>query len=196
MGLFIHEGWDHPQLAEARNDPERLAVVLKSLRRPDGTLNRRDGYERLFRHAHPNLETIEGQKYRLDLATGVVSNADLGWFLAEFTTDSTPLETWTGDFGKSSGGVVTEFTGYTAATRQQCIFTAASGTDTVRAYNPTRASITIGTGISATVYGVCLANSSTKQATTGVLWAATRYDAPVAYAEGQIFLLGYQFVIP
>jgi hypothetical protein len=194
-GLFTHEGWDHPWLIRAREqgDPQMLERALRDLTLPNGHMNPH-GYERISRVQAHNQITLEGKKRQLDLITGVVSNTGLVWYLAEFSSDSTPTESWNGNFGAVSGGNCTEFTGYTAATRPVCAFTAATGTSTVSTTNTTRASITISAGVTASVYGIVLTNNGTKNYSAGaaLLLRAARYPAPIHYAAGQVYTLAFE----
>jgi hypothetical protein len=198
-GRFTHEKWDHPTLIRAREqgDPEMLARALASLTLPDGSLDLR-GYVRLSRQYSKNMPTLEGKKRSMDLVTGVVSNADLSWYFVVFSSDSTPTAAWDGDSFAASGGDATEFTGYTASTRPECVFDAAVGTSRVTATNTTRATITISAGVSATVYGVGITNNSTKQYAGGsaILLRASRLVTPEVYVAGQVYPLAYQMFTP
>lgn len=192
-GILTHEDWDHPRLMYARvqGDPDMLAHALAQLR--PGSMA---GYERIDVFQAHNLTPMVGKKAWLDMATGVLANAGLAWYFAPFSSDSTPAETWDGDLGKETGGVVTEFTGYTATDRQECEFVAATGGTTGRAStsNTTRAILTVSSGVTATVYGVGLTNNATKQYGGGgaILLSALRYPEPKVYAAGQVKLLGFE----
>jgi hypothetical protein len=198
-GRFTHEKWDHPRLILAREqgDPEMLALALADLTRPDGSMDPR-GYVMVSRQTSDNLVTLEGKKLSIDLVTGRVSNADLHWYFALFSSDSTPTEAWDGASFAATGGDATEFTGYTAPARPECVFDAATGTSRVSTTNTTRATITISAGVSATIYGVGIVSNSTKQYAGGAstLLRASRLVTPEVYAAGQVYPIAYQLYIP
>lgn len=205
MGMFIHETWDHPRLIQAREqaDPEMLAYWLNRLRQPDGSMDTSD-YLRVEREASGNLLTLQGEAFMLDCTLAVRSggnltapNANLHWYFAEFSNDAAPLNTWTAA-SFASGGAATEFTGYDEATRPECLFVAAAGTAVVSSVNTTRATYTVSTGVSATIYGCGLLSNSTKQhsGSGAFLLAATRYSSTKTYAAGQVQQLVYQCYMP
>lgn len=197
MGIFYNERLGNHKLEEARaaGDWERWRALLDELSLPNGQLDLRrfDSFNRVLA---PNLTPIEGDKYRLDLTTGVVSNTGLAWYFAEFSSNSTPTTAWDGDFGAASGGDCTEFTGYTSATRVAATFAAADGTTLVTAAASNQ--ITISPATTATVYGICLTSNSTKQYSSGAakLLAAARYSSAVAYAAGEVHTIGYTLTAP
>lgn len=202
LGAFTAEDWDHPLLLRAREegDPEKVDwIIHNKLMLPNGRLNT-SGYVQTGSLRIDNLNTIEGVKYAFDRITGQAATAaEPSWYLAEFESDSTPATDWTGDFGDTVAGDCTEFTDYDEAARQECVFTAATGTTRVTATNPTRAQITVSTGVSnKSIYGICLTNNSTKEYDGGsaILLAATRYPAVRTYNAAEVKYLGYEIYTP
>lgn len=194
-GLFSIAQWEHPRIVEARDsgDMERVAALIKEFEQSPIPLR---GYDLVRVVEAENMRTLEGRKFLLDLITAQESNTDLHWYFAPWTSDSTPADDWDGDFLKASGGKATEFTGYTASTRQECVFDAAVGTTIVRAWNSTRAQITISAGVSASIVGIGITNNNTKQYGSGsaVLLAAGRLASPMSVAAGAVYPLGYSLL--
>jgi hypothetical protein len=195
-GRFIAEIWDHPRLMRAREsgDPGELQAALDALRGEDGKI-RRWGYECIDHQEFHNQRTVEGEKYQIDLLTGLVSNTGIHWYLAPFSSNSTPTKLWDGDSFATSGGDATEFIGYDETTRQECVFVAATGDSSiVSAINTTQAILTISTGVTATIYGLGLTTSNVRQYAGGAakLYAAERYAIPKEVLSGQILPLQYQ----
>jgi hypothetical protein len=137
-----------------------------------------------------NLFTYEGVRALMD---GLSSSA-LSFYIAPFTSDSTPLRSWDGDFGAASGGVVTEFTGYDEATRPEIEFGAATGDAVSYIVNGTAGTLTVSTGQNPTIYGLALTNNSTKQYDSGsaVLYEALRFDSEQSWTAGQVQQLYWQ----
>lgn len=124
----------------------------------------------------PNLITNQGLNQILNtmLPPGGAFVQITQWYIAPFSGNVTPDATWT---AANFVATATEFTAYTAGTRQALtIATAATAQTTGNSAN--KASITFDVGGPFNVYGVAVLSSATKSASTGVMLAATRFTNP------------------
>ena len=194
---IIEQVWAHPEVARAQQegDYEKADALLKNLRLPNGKLDQRE-FVLLDSVSTPNVTTLEGKQYVLDLLGVVASNSGLQWFCAPWSGDVTPDYTWT---AAGFNATATEFATYDEATRQQIAFTDATDSGGGRAdmTNPVRAQLTITTGVTnQSIYGMAILSSSTKLGTAGKLLAAVRYGTPKLYNAGEVRYVGYQIYIP
>ncbi len=138
---------------------------------------------------HPirNLVTTVGRNYMLDAAFNAASQLS-SWYLGLIdATSGTPVPALSDTSASHSGW--TEFTTYSEGARQAWTKNAASGSAIA---NATPGTFTIGTVASGTLLGGgFVISNSTKGGTTGTLWSAGVFPAPVPIATGDIFKLNY-----
>ncbi len=191
---------DHPLLIQARlQGPEATQQALDLLlERNKGKLPRNEYIHTGTTEAENSLFD-DGFMLMLDRLTGVASNAAASFYLALFSSDTTLLAPFNGNFGAVSGGTVTEFTNYDEATRPAITFGAATRSEnTYLCTFNSSAEITISTGVTdVTIYGAILTDQSAKQysAGNGKAIAGARFatlDRPVL-STGQIKQARYQF---
>lgn len=126
-----------------------------------------------------NLLTLEGRRYLLGAAVAGTAQVTQ-FYIAPFTGDVMPLESWT---AANFAAAATEFTSYEGSTRvvwnRAMHATASSADNTANA-----AVFTLSAGQSnVTLRGFALLTASSKSATTGALLSAMRHDRP-ALGEG------------
>lgn len=133
----------------------------------------------------PNLVTNEGLNALLDImlhnGTQVAT-----WYLGLFEGNYTPVATVT---AATITAASTECTAYDEATRVEFEEAAASAQSITNSAN--RATFTF--NATKTIYGAFLVSVSTKSATTGVLFSATRFAASKAVVDDDELLLTYTF---
>lgn len=119
-----------------------------------------------------NLVTNQGLDYVLGAALGNTA-VNPQYFLAPFSGNVTPQPTWT---GANFDAQATEFTGYTDATRPEWV----RGTAASQAIGNSASPVifTFAPGGPYNLYGMALLTASAKEATTGLLIAATRFASP------------------
>lgn len=132
----------------------------------------------------PNIVTNEGLDTLLDVMFHGGSQITT-WYVAPFSGNVTPLATWT---AANVTANATEFTNYTESTRQEWTEAAVSGQSVTN--TASRAAFTIGVG-GGTIYGAFLISASAKSATTGKLFAATRFTSSRAVVETDVLNIGY-----
>lgn len=121
-----------------------------------------------------NLLTLQGRRYLLGAAVaGTAQNTT--FYIAPFTGDVTPLDSWT---AANFTANATEFTGYDGTNRilwdKTMHATASSADNTASA-----ATFTLSAGqTGVTIHGFGLLTAASKSATTGVLISAMRNDRP------------------
>lgn len=193
--------FDHPLLVEARaKSQQAVAQTIELLReRNRGQLPKTEYIETGPPTVVENSLFDQGYMLLLDRLTGQASNASTAFYLALFSSDTTLLATFDGDFGAASGGDVTEFIGYDETARPEVTFgaTTLSGNSYLCTYDSAE-TITIATGVSnVTIYGAILTDQATKRYSSGSGKAISgmRYPSstrPVVSA-GQIKQMSYQF---
>ena len=121
-----------------------------------------------------NLLTLQGRRYLLGAAVAGTAQVTQ-FYIAPFTGDVTPQESWTAANFTSNA---TEFTGYDGAIRilwDKVLHVTASSADNTAA----PATFTLATGqTDVTIRGFALLTASAKSATTGTLISAMRHDRP------------------
>lgn len=131
-----------------------------------------------------NLIPLEGRNYMLGAALDGVAQ-QTAFFIALFSGNVTPLDTWT---AANFVANATEFTNYDEATRVSWAKgdVAAAAIDN----SVTPALFTLGVG-GGTVRGAALVTASAKSATTGILIAASRFVADKVLAEDDEIRIRY-----
>lgn len=145
--------------------------------------HRRDG-ELLSVEDVSNLVVNEGLNHIL----GVEFHGDTQittWYIGIFEGNYTPVAGLTAATVASAS---TECTAYDEASRQEYVEAAPSGQIITNVAN--KATFTI--NATKTIYGAFLASASAKSATTGVLFAASRFGTSKAVAAGDELLVTYQ----
>lgn len=124
------------------------------------------------RQIHHNLLTTEGRNHAVDVILGHTA-ATATWYCALFEGNVSPAAGWTaGNFDSNA----TEFTDYDEATRVAFDEGAAASGSADNASN--RAVFTIASGVTnKSLYGGALLSASAKEATTGVLLAASSFSS-------------------
>lgn len=107
------------------------------------------------------------------------------WYIGIFEGNYTPVAGLT---AATVAAASTECTAYDEASRQEYVEAAASGQIITNVAN--KATFTI--NATKTIYGAFLASASAKSATTGVLFAASRFGTSKAVAAGDELLVTYQ----
>lgn len=137
-----------------------------------------------------NLVPTQGRNTLLDVVFGSMSKPS-GLFLAPFSGNVTPANSWT---GVNFNDVATEFINYTAATRPALVVGAAENGGLNN--HAARAEITVGpaTGPNDLLFrGVAVLTSPTKQASSNVLLlsAARLPTDRTGLVEGDVLSLGF-----
>ncbi|WP_202841957.1 hypothetical protein [Luteimonas saliphila] len=120
----------------------------------------------------PNRVVNEGLNKVLNLIPGHATSAAL--YIAPFSGDVAPPATWT---GATWVAAATEFTAYTESTRRPWTTVASTAQNLTNAAALAASTITFAAGGPYTVRGAALAEASAKSAGTGILFAASRFDA-------------------
>lgn len=125
----------------------------------------------------------------IDLMFNIVlgnASAPSAWFVAPFTSSTTPTSSLT---AATFAATQTEYTGYTEATRQQWTKDALSTAQSMtNAQAP--ATFTVGTG-GATITGAALLSASAKSGVTGTLAAAGLFAAANTLGAGSKLTVQY-----
>jgi hypothetical protein len=133
----------------------------------------------------PNLVVTQGRNYLLGV--GFKGDAALStWYVALFSGDVTPQATWTAANFHSQA---TEFVNYSEASRP--VWTEGDVASGVVDNYASRASFTINED-SQTVRGAALLSTSTKQGTTGTLYAAVRFVNAKTLDSDETLDVGYR----
>ena len=136
-----------------------------------------------------NLLTVEGLNHMLDVVFHGGS-AVATWYFALFGGNVTVLNTWTAaNFTSNSTEITSGTEGYTEATRQAFVESAASAGSLNN--TASKAAFTIATATSLTVRGAGLLSNSTTGGTTGTLMSASRFSADRTLYDTDVFNLGY-----
>lgn len=141
----------------------------------------------VFRHAHcpvggvfgdfavtPNLMTTEGLVYVLNSAFGAQAQLT-SWYIAPYGGNVSPANTWT---AANFAGLATELTDEYTSDNRLAWTTAApvSAAEIGNSAALAAATMTFGASGPHNVYGAGLISAAAKEATTGKLAAATRFD--------------------
>lgn len=131
-----------------------------------------------------NLVVNEGLNHVLDVVLHNQSQLAT-WYIAPFAGNVTPAASWTAaNFTANS----TEFTNYDESTRVEWVegSVASQSVDNTAS----KARFTIGAG-GGTIYGAGLLSASAKSATSGKLFAATRFSTSRVLLEDDLLDLAY-----
>jgi len=129
--------------------------------------------------AGPNRVVAQGLNRILNLLAGHASSVPL--HLAPFSGNVAPADGWT---GTNWAAAATEFTAYSAATRLPWTTVAATAKELSNSAALAEATITFNEGGPYTIRGCALAEAPAKGATTGILVAASRFDADLSGMVG------------
>lgn len=131
-----------------------------------------------------NLVVNEGLNSMLDImfhgATQITT-----WYIGLFEGNYTPVASVT---AATITAAATESTAYDESTRQEYVEAAASGQSITNSAN--KATFTI--NATKTIYGAFLASASAKSATSGTLFAASRFTSSKAVVDDDQLLVTYQ----
>ena len=134
------------------------------------------------RSIEPNIVTNVGMNYLLGALTG--SAAISLWYVAPFSGNITPVVTQTtADFPT----VCTEATAYTSATRPAWAYDPVASQ--AIANDAVRSSFTINGSV--TIWGAAIISVSTKSATTGSLFAYSKFGASRALVLDDVLTIKY-----
>lgn len=131
-----------------------------------------------------NLVVNEGLNHVLDVALHNQAQSAT-WYIAPFAGNVTPSATWTAaNFTSNS----TEFTNYDESARVEWVegSVASQSVDNIAS----KARFTISTG-GGTIYGAGMLSASAKSATTGKLFAATRFSSSRVLLAADLLDLAY-----
>lgn len=120
-----------------------------------------------------NLMTAQGLNYLLGASLGTTGQ-NAQYFVAPFSGNVTPQATWT---GANFDNQATEFTGYTDATRPEWVRPSGATSQAI-GNSASPVVFTFAPGGPYNLYGMALLTASAKEATTGLLIAATRFASP------------------
>lgn len=141
-----------------------------------------------------NLIPTEGILYLLEAGLGT-NSFDSAHYLALYVGNATPLSTWTAaNFATNATESTSGTDGYSESVRQTWTVGAAAPSGGGGAIDnlASRATFTIATPTTVTLYGAGLLSSSVKGGTAGVLVSATRFSATRVLNDTDTFELGYQ----
>lgn len=120
----------------------------------------------------PNLVTTQGLTYMVGVSLAGVSQI-AAWYIAPFAGNYTPTAGLT---AATFTGTATEFIAYDEATRK--VFTPGAVTASI-SNSASRADFTMSVGVTnQTLYGGGVLSASAKSATSGTLFAVTRFASP------------------
>lgn len=137
-----------------------------------------------------NLIVAEGILYLLEAGLGT-NTFDSAHYLALYTGNATPAANWTAaNFTTNATESVSGTEGYSEAIRQE--WTPAAAAAGVIGNLAARATFTIATATTVTVYGAGLLSSSVKGGTTGTLVSASRFASSRILNDTDTFELGYE----
>ncbi len=131
-----------------------------------------------------NIIVKEGLNYFLDVALHGASQLTT-WYIALFSGNVTPVNTWT---AANFTSLSTEFTNYTESARQEWVETG-SASETISNL-AAKAAFTMNTG-GGSIYGGALISASAKSATTGSLAAAARFASVRTLSVTDVLNVGY-----
>lgn len=132
-----------------------------------------------------NLVSNEGLNALLDTYLNGDGTAKIAaWYVALFEGNYTPVATLT---AATFPAAATESTAYTEATRVLWVDAAASAQQITN----TAAKATFTMNATKTIYGAALVSASAKSATTGVLFAASRFSVSRAVVAADQLLITY-----
>lgn len=137
-----------------------------------------------------NLLTDEGMQHLFNV-TLLAATPHTLWYLALYSGNYTPLVTLTAaTFPATATEITSTSEGYTGSTRPQWVgvINASDYADNLAS----RASYTIATASSITVYGAALVSSATRGDTTGHLMSATKFTTARVLYNADTFSLGYR----
>ena len=154
------------------------------------TLEHFRGGELIHREVGKNIITTEGLNHALNVVLGAVAK-NATWYCGIFKGNVTPAA---GDTAATALGAVGSYTecqdadyGTPATNRPEWTDAPASGG--VISNAAAKASFTIAASL--TLYGAFLASSQPKTATTGVLFAAKRFDSARPVIANDVIQIGY-----
>lgn len=136
-----------------------------------------------------NLVVTEGLNHILDVVLHGTS-AVATWYFGLYSANVSPVSTWTAaNFTANATEITSGTEGYSESTRQAFV----EGAAAAGSINNTasKASFTIATATSITVWGAGLLSSSTKGGTSGTLISAAKFSAARTLYNTDIFNLGY-----
>ena len=137
-----------------------------------------------------NLIPAEGILYLLEAGLGT-NTFDAAHYLALYVGNATPAANWTAaNFTTNSTESTNDADGYSETVRQT--WTPGAAASGIIGNLTSRATFTIATGTTVTVYGAGLLSSSVKGGTTGVLVSASRFTAARVLNDTDTFELGYE----
>lgn len=140
-----------------------------------------------------NLVTAEGMNYMLGVAL-YGAPEEGGWFLALFGGNVAPQAGWTAaNFATNATEIVSATNGYSEATRRQFVPAAPSAGSISN--SASKASFTIASPGTLSVYGGALVSSPNRGAGAGILMSASRFAAVRNLENGDIFNLGYALTL-
>lgn len=142
----------------------------------------RDG-KSLGVHRDHNIVVNEGLNHILDVQFHAATQITT-WYVGIFEGNYTPLAT---DTAANITANSTECTAYDEATRVEYVEAAPSGQSITN--SASKATFTM--NASKTVYGAFIASASAKSATTGKLFAASKFSAARAVVDNDSLLLTY-----
>ena len=165
-------------------DPERVAFVEKLIKALPLNMSQYDVVDVAYDH---NIVVNEGINNMLAawLAGGTQTST---WYVSLFSSNSTPLATWT--LANYRSTLATEWTNYSEATRPAWQNGAASSQSISNSSTPATFTATAG----ATIYGAVLCSASNKSGTgdaTGLMAAATRYGTARTLVTSDIASVSY-----
>lgn len=154
-------------------------AFMHTVHRADGTIDR---------HIDPNLVVNEGLDYLLNAAFAGTA-AITAWYVALFSGNVNPAPGWN---GANWVAAATEQVAYASTTRPAWTLPGATTTQSIG--NSGSEAMFEFTGAGNNVYGAALVSASAKGATSGKLFAATKFSAPrLALAAPD--KLGVQYVV-
>jgi len=137
-----------------------------------------------------NLIVAEGILYLLEAGLGT-NTFDAAHYLALYVGNATPAANWTAaNFTSNSTESTDDADGYSESVRQT--WTSAAAAAGVIGNLASRATFTIATTTTVTVYGAGLLSSSVKGGTSGVLVSSSRFASARILNDTDTFELGYE----
>jgi hypothetical protein len=199
---IVLTSYDHPRLLALRGDSDLVDREINQLKQEHGGSLPLHEYVEVRQAHSTNTLTQGGTEWAMSAILGLTSNVGFALYAAPYSSDTSPVRSWDGDFGAASGGVVTEFTGYDLATRPVVTFpTPAVVGDEIRSAGATAGNaFVISSGQSAAIYGLVLTNNSTKEYDAGsaIAFAAFKYPSgeELSWQAGEAHHLEYTLVYP
>lgn len=138
-----------------------------------------------------NLIPTEGLNHMLGVVLYSTSKIST-WYLAPFSGNVTPGNSWTAANFTSTATEITSTTdGYEEATRQAFVPAAPSGGTITSTASKAEFTIAMSSG-NLTVYGVGLLSNSTRGSTSGVLISASRFGTARVLSDTDLWSVGYE----